>query len=93
MDGGGRGIHVCRTTAPVMAGWMSLGVVVSEVMFTGSPGDGVVAESDTIADPVIAHVDGFGALETDGVCRNSLGGGVVCDERSGALWVPEVRKG
>ena len=76
-----------------MAGWMCFGVVVGEIVFTRSPSDGVIAELDTVSDPVVAHVDGFGAFEADGVGRNTLGGGVVGDEWGGALWVSEVREG
>ena len=86
-------MHVYRTTGAIVAGWMCLGVVVGEVVFAGPPSDGVVAEPDAISDPVVAHVDGFRALEADGVGRNALGGGIVGDKGCSALWVPEVRKG
>ena len=55
-------MHVCVTTLTVMAGRMRLRVVVGEVVVAWPPKNGVVIELDTVADPVLAYIDGFGAL-------------------------------
>ena len=72
---------------------MGLGEVVSEIVGAGSPSNGVLAAFHPIADPMISHVDRLGALETDGIIGETNGGGVVRDDWSGRLWVPEVCEG
>ena len=45
--------------------------------------------ADAVANPVEAHVDGFGAFLFDGVIRNAEGGAVVRDHGSGRLGMTE----
>ena len=45
-----------------MARGMDLGEEISVVVFAGPPEDAVVSTLDSVSDPVVAHVDGFGSL-------------------------------
>jgi len=63
-----------------------LGVVVSTVSSTRLPVDTKLALADTIADPVEAHVNGFGSTLFDGVVDDAFGGGVVGHDGCGRLW-------
>ena len=47
---------------------------------------------DAVSDPVVAHVDGFGAFEADGVVGDAGCSGVVCEDGRGGLWVAKVGK-
>ena len=61
----------------VVGGGMMFGEVVAVVVFAWGPKDLELALADTVADPIEAHVNCFGALLLDGVIDNSLSAGVV----------------
>jgi len=44
---------------------VSLGEVVAKIIASGSPRDCVVAESYSITDPEVTHINGFRALNTN----------------------------
>ena len=71
---------------------VGLSEVVREVVAARSLSDGVLATLDTASDPVVAHIDGFGAFETDSVVGDAGCGGIVCKDGSGGLWVAKVGK-
>ena len=72
---------------------MGLGEVVSKVIGARCPVDAVLLLLDPITDPVVAHVNGLGAFNADGLVGDTLGGGVVGNDGSGGLWVTEVGEG
>jgi len=45
-----------------VAGWLDLGEEIAVVVFAGAPEDAVVSALDSVSDPVVSHVDGFGSL-------------------------------
>ena len=67
-----------------MGRWVGLGEVVSKVVSAGPPEDNVVAEVDTVANPVVPHVNRLGQLEPDSPVGNTQGSGVVGDEGVGS---------
>ena len=71
---------------------MVLGEVVGEVVGSGSPRDGIFATLHSITDPVIPHIDGFGALEADGVVGETDSSCVVRDNRGSGLRIAKVSK-
>ena len=62
-----------------MGRWVGLGEVVSKVVSARTPEDNVVAEVNTVANPVVPHVDRLGPLEADRTVSDTQGGGVVGD--------------
>ena len=49
-------------------------VIVGQIGYSGLPVDEELAAAGAVADPVEAHVDGFGALLFDGViCKSNTG--------------------
>ena len=58
-----------------------------------SPVDLKLSLSDTIANPIKSHVDGFGAPLFDRVGGDSAGSVVVGDNRRGGLGVPHFFEG
>ena len=78
----------------VMVDRMGLGQEVGEVVGTGTPYHSEVAHGNTIAEPMVAHGDGFGSLEAAGVVGDLAGDGVVEDDlRRVELWVADVQGG
>ena len=67
---------------------MVFGEVISAIQFGFAPIHVILALSDAIADPIEAHIDGFGPLLFDGVIGEASGGGVVGFDGSGWLYVP-----
>ena len=53
------------------------GVVVRFVGGTRAPVDEKLAKERTVLEPVVVHVDGFGALLFDGVVGESSAGGII----------------
>jgi hypothetical protein len=70
-----------------------LGEVVSKVIGPLPPVDGELALCNTIADPIEAHVNGFGASLFYGSIGNARRTGVVSLDGSGRLWMSHVCKG
>ena len=58
-----------------MAGRVNFGEKVAVVRLPWGPRHRVVPDLDSVANPVVAHVDGFGPLEADGVVCDAFGGG------------------
>ena len=85
--------NVAASDVAAVFGRMGLGEEIGEIVGAGSPCDRVLAAFHPIADPMVAHVDGFGSLKTDGVIGKTNGSCVVRDDGSGRLRVPEVCKG
>ena len=55
-------VLVSDVAAPDFAtvlGWVVLGKIIGEIIGAGAPGDCVLAARYSVADPVVAHVDGF----------------------------------
>ena len=77
----------------VVAGRVNFGEEVAVVRLPRGPRHRVVPGLDSVANPVVAHVDGFGSLEADGVVCDAFGGGVVGDHGGGVLGVAEVGEG
>ena len=73
-------------------GRVVLGEVIGEVLRPRSPRDRIFATCHSVADPVVAHVDGFGTLEMDRVVGEANGSRVVGDYGGGGLRVAEVCK-
>ena len=67
IPGGKRGLvfHEVMADCAVMVSRMDLREEVPVVIFARGPRDGVVAALDSVADPVVAHVDGFRSLEAN----------------------------
>jgi hypothetical protein len=57
------------------------------------PVDGELALCNTIADPIEAHVNGFGASLFDSTVGDARRTGVVRLDGSGRLWMSHVSKG
>ena len=66
MSWGIRDVHMSNLSVVLCC--VGLGEEVGEVRCTGLPFDAELALVDAVADPVEAHVDGFGALDVDCVC-------------------------
>ena len=78
----------------MMMRWrMMLGEVVGFVETSFLPVDVELSLTDTVADPVVAHVDGFGAFLLDGVIGNAGSGGIVSGNRGWRLGVAEFFEG
>ena len=56
---------------------MGLGEIVGEVVGARGPVDAVLLLLDTISDPEVSHVYGFGSFNSDGLVGNTLGSGVL----------------
>ena len=69
----------------VMRGRVVFGEVVAKVVVTFGPVDEELTLVDTVADPVEAHVHGFGATLGYGVIGDAGGCTIVRLDRSGAL--------
>ena len=69
----------------VVGGREMLGVVVRMVFTTRFPVDSKLALSNTVADPIEAHVDGFGAPLFDFVIDDAFGDGIVSLDGCGRL--------
>ena len=52
-----------------MMDWVGFGEKISEVGVARSPGKAKLVLENTVAEPVVAKVDGSGAFEFDGVVR------------------------
>jgi hypothetical protein len=74
----------------VMGSWVVFGEVISLIEGAGFPMDDELFLSGAVADPIKAHVDGFGALLLDGIVDDTFGAGVVGLNGSGWLWVAEI---
>lgn len=65
------------------------GEVVGEIGGAGLPMDMELVLADAVADPVKAHVNGFGSTLFDGVVEDASGARVVNLDRRGGLWPAE----
>ena len=74
---------------------MMLGVVVGAVVGTGLPVEVELFGADAVDEPMVAHVERFGAFHTDLGAEDTESGGVVCLEGSagGRLGVPHFGEG
>ena len=74
-----------------VVGWrVVFGVVVGEIVCSLSPVDEELALADSVADPVEAHIHGFGSSLLHCFVADAGGTGVVCLNGSGWLWMPHV---
>ena len=79
---GGRVIRVSdevRTHSTKVSRWVNFGKVVGKIVATRSPSDSEVTVLNTFADPVVAHIHRFRALEANSIISVSTGGRVVCE--------------
>ena len=83
-------MEIDRAHLLVVSGCKVFGKVVNIVVGTMVPVDAELALADTIADPVEAHVNGFGAALFDCVIDDSFSHLVVSFDGSGILWVAEL---
>ena len=83
-------MNVTIANGAIMLGGVNLGVVVGKVVFTRTPSNAEVSERDTIGDPVVPHIHGFGAFETNSLVSNACGGSVVCYKGSCKLGITEA---
>ena len=72
---------------------MMLGEVIGLVENAFAPVNDKLTLACTVADPVKAHVDGFGSFLLDGVVGDARGSCVVGGHRSGRLLVSEFFEG
>jgi hypothetical protein len=56
-----------------MVGWVVFGEVVRRVVSAWSPVDVELLLGDTVLEPVVSHIERFGAFETDLCMKNSVG--------------------
>jgi hypothetical protein len=61
----------------MMSRRMMLGEIVGGVCLPGRPVEEELALADAALEPMIPHVKGFGAFETNGCMENAVGGGIV----------------
>jgi hypothetical protein len=74
-----------------VVGWrVVFGVVVGKIVCSLSPMDEELALADSVADPVEAHIHGFGSSLFDCFVADSGGTGVVGLDGSGWLWMAHV---
>lgn len=73
----------------MMGSGMMLGKIVSAIEDAFFPVDVELALADAIADPIEAHVNGFGALLLHGVVGDAGSGAVVSDNGRGWLRMAE----
>ena len=74
-------------------GWMVLGKIIGAVEGAFAPIDVVLALANTVADPVEAHVDGFGAFLFYRIGNDTSGGAVVGLDGGGWLGMAHFFKG
>ena len=72
---------------------MVFGVVVGKVGSAGHPVDEELSLSDSILDPIKAHINGFGSLLFDGLVGKTHGHGIVNLDWRGWLWVSQFNEG
>ena len=72
---------------------MMFSKVISNVLTAWCPIDAKLALVHTVADPIEAHVNGFGADLFDGAVHDAAGGCIVCFHRCRRLWVPHFLEG
>lgn len=72
---------------PMMGRRMVLREVVGQVVGAFLPVDAEVALADSVADPIKAHVYGFGSTLFDFVVDDAFGNGIVSLDWSGRLGV------
>ena len=72
---------------------MVFGVVVRKVGSSRHPVDEELSLSDSILDPIKAHINGFGSLLFDGLVGKTHCHGIVNLDWSGWLWVPQFNEG
>ena len=70
-------MEIERADGAVVGGWMVLGVVIPPVVGTLLPVDFELSLANAIADPVKAHVNGFGSLLFHFVIDDAFCAGVV----------------
>jgi len=78
-------VQIGRAHDNVMRRGEVLAVVVSLVELAFAPENVKLALADSIADPIVAHVDGLGAFLFDSVVRDADGSAVVGGDGSGWL--------
>ncbi len=61
--------------------------IVSFIFVPGFPENVEMFLDNSVADPMVAHVDGAGTLAPDGVIGNAVGGGIVGSNGRGGLYV------
>ena len=68
------------------------GKIIGIIVNAASPVYQKFALADPVADPIEAHVDGFGAALLDGRVGYSCCACVVCLDRCGRLWMAQIFK-
>jgi hypothetical protein len=71
---------------------VGLGGEISEIEFSGSPFGLEVPLSNSVLDPVIAHVNGFAAADFGGAISDATGGFIIISESSSSLRMAEIPK-
>ena len=61
----------------VVCRWMMFGIIICTICFIGGPIKIELGLGDTVLEPMIAHVKGFGFLETNLCMENAVSSGVV----------------
>ena len=80
-------MEVVGADVSMMGRSVLLGEVVGMVVTASFPMYKKLTLAHTVADPIKAHVDGFGTGLLDGAIDDTSSGHVVHLERSGWLWV------
>ena len=68
---------------------LKLSKIISDVILSLRPDNSEYSLSDAVANPVVAHIDGFGATELDSVVCDTDGGHVIGKEARRWLLVAE----
>ena len=80
---------VSRAHGDMMFGMMMLCEIVGAVSRSAPPIDMVLFLPNAVANPIEAHIHGFGSLLFDGFVGDTTGGAVVGNHRSRRLWVAQ----
>jgi hypothetical protein len=80
---------VSRAHGDMMFGMMMLCKIVGAVSRSAPPIDMVLFLPNAVANPIEAHIHGFGSLLFDGFVGDTTGGAVVGNHRSRRLWVAQ----
>ena len=71
------GVQIGVPHQPMMCSWVMLGKIVRQIINARSPVDKEVALLDSVAHPIEAHVNRFGAALADGGVDDARRSGVV----------------
>jgi hypothetical protein len=83
---------VSRAHGDMMFGMIMLCKRVGAVSRSAPPIDMVLFLPNAVANPIEAHIHGFGSLLFDGFVGDATGGAVVDNHRSRRLWVAQFVK-